>query len=37
MRIFEKRKVENAVGCWLDYYIFGKLIYTKLVCLYRYE
>lgn len=37
MKIFEKRRVENLVGAWVEYYFFGKKVYTKLVCLYRYN
>ena len=37
MKIFEKREVKNLIGCWNEYYIFGKKIHTKLVCLYRYN
>lgn len=37
MKIFEKREVKNLVGCWNEYYLFGKKIHTKLVCLYRYK
>ena len=36
MRIYEKRYVENIEGYWIYYYIFGKLVYTKCVCLYWY-
>lgn len=37
IKIFEKRIDDNAVGCWYEYYFFGKKIYTKLKYLYRYE
>lgn len=37
MKIFEKRKVVNWAGCWNEYYLFGKKIYTKLVYLHRYK
>ena len=36
MKIFEKREVKNFVGCWNEYYLFGKKIYTKLVHIYKY-
>lgn len=36
MKIFEKREVKNLAGHWIDYYLFGKLVYTKCVCLYKY-
>lgn len=37
IKIFEKRVKDNLIGCWHEYYFFGKKIYTKLVGLYRYE
>lgn len=37
MKIFEKRVVDNIVGKWHEYYLFGKKVYTKLICLYRYK
>lgn len=37
MKIFEKRYVKNVIGCWVEYYLFGKKIYTDLVCLYKYQ
>lgn len=37
MKIFEKRIKENIIGIWHEYYLFGKKIKTKLVCLYKYE
>ena len=37
MRIFEKRHIENVVGHWVEYYLFGKKVHTKLVCLYKYK
>lgn len=37
MKLFEKRVDKNLVGCWHHYYLFGKKIYTKLICLYRYK
>ena len=37
MKIFEKRIIENPIGRWNQYYLFGKKIYTKLVYLYRYD
>lgn len=37
MKIFEKRIVDNHVGRWNEYYLFGKKIRTKLVGLYKYE
>ena len=36
MKIFEKKSVENYIGCWEEYYVFGTKVYTKLVCLYKY-
>ena len=26
MKIFEKRHIENVVGHWVEYYIFGKKV-----------
>ena len=37
VKFFEKRVVDNFVGCWYEYYIFGKKVYTKLVRLYEYK
>ena len=37
MKIFEKRVSDNVIGCWYHYYLFGWKIYTKLVCLYKYQ
>ena len=37
MKIFEKRIVDNVIGCWYQYYLFGKKIHSKLVHLYRYK
>lgn len=36
-KIFEKRVVDNPIGRWNEYYLFGKKVYTKLIGLYRYE
>ena len=36
-KIFEKRVVDNPIGVWHEYYLFGKKIHTKLIGLYRYE
>lgn len=36
MKFFEKKLVENYIGCWEEYYLFGRKVYTKLVCLYKY-
>ena len=37
MKIFEKKEVKNLIGHWNEYYLFGKKIYTKLVCIYKYQ
>lgn len=37
MKIFEKRDDKNLAGHWIHYYLFGKKIHTKLVCLYKYR
>lgn len=37
MKIFEKRHIQNLAGHWVEYYIFGKRVYIKRVCLYRYS
>lgn len=37
MKIFEKKVVDNPIGVWHQYYLFGKKIYTKLIGLYKYE
>lgn len=37
MKIFERRYIDNPIGRWVQYYIFGKKVYTKLIGLYRYE
>jgi hypothetical protein len=37
MKIFEKRDVKNLVGHWVEYYLFGKKIKTKLMYIYRYK
>lgn len=37
MKIFEVKEDRNFVGRWKSYYLFGKKIYTKIICLYRYE
>jgi len=37
MKIFEKRIEDNFVGCWHQYYFFGKKVYTKLIRLYVYK
>lgn len=37
MKIFEIKDNSNFVGHWKHYYLFGKKIYTKFICLYRYE
>lgn len=37
MKIFEKRTINNFVGIWYEYYLFGKKIHTKLVGLYKHE
>lgn len=37
MKIFEKKDDKNLVGHWIHYYIFGKKVYTKFVCLWKYE
>ena len=37
MKFFEKKVIDNPIGVWHEYYLFGKKIYTKLVGLYRYE
>lgn len=37
MKILEVRDCKNVVGWWQEYYFFGKKIYTRLVCLYRYK
>lgn len=34
MKIFEKRIVKNYAGCWHEFYLFNKKIYTKLIYLY---
>lgn len=36
-KIFEKKTIKNYIGHWEEYYLFGKLVYTKLKGLYRYE
>ena len=33
-KIFEKKTVKNYIGHWEEYYLFGKLIHTKLKGLY---
>lgn len=37
MKIFEKREYKNLLGVWYEYYLFGKLIHTKLAYLYDYS
>lgn len=37
MKIFQKKIQENIIGKWEHYYIFGKKIHTKLICLYKYR
>lgn len=36
-KIFEKVDRKNVIGYWIDYYLFGFKVKTKLVCLYRYN
>lgn len=37
MKIFEVKDIDNFVGHWKQYYLFGKKIYTKFICLYKYR
>lgn len=37
MKIFEVKDDINIVGHWKDHYLFGKKIYTKLICIWIYE
>lgn len=37
LKIFEKRIIDNHIGVWYQYYLFGKKIYTKFIHLYRYK
>ena len=37
MKVFEKKYEENIIGKWVHYYIFGKRVYTNLVCIYLYR
>lgn len=36
MKLFYTKIEKSIIGEWKSYYVFGKKIYTKLVCLYRY-
>lgn len=37
MRIFETKIEETIAGKWKHYFLFGRKIKTKLLCLYRYR
>lgn len=36
MKIFNTKIEKTIIGEWKHYYVFGRKVYTKLICLYRY-
>lgn len=37
IKIFEKRVIENYIGRWNEYCLFGQKVRAKLVGIFKYE